>query len=257
MSKKIFVIPDTQVKAGVKLDHLTWAGQYAAAKKPDVIVQIGDFADMPSLSSYDVGKKSFEGRRYTTDIEVAHKAMEMFLAPIVAEQERMKRTKEKVWKPRLVLTYGNHEQRIVKAVEADPKLEGVLSLDDLGYKKYGWEVYPFLEPVKICDVMFNHYFPTGVMGRPTSTARALLIKMHMSCVGGHLPGLRFERDARADGRQITSVICGSFYQHTEDYMSPIVNRQHWHGIVVLHGVQDGEFDIMPVSMNYLKHKYGK
>jgi len=46
------------------IDHLTWAGQYAVDKKPDVIVHIGDHWDMPSLSHYDKGTKSFEGRRY-------------------------------------------------------------------------------------------------------------------------------------------------------------------------------------------------
>ena len=65
------IIPDTQVKRGVDLSYLEWIGKYIVDKKPDVIVQIGDFADMPSLSSYDVGKKSFEGRRYKDDIETA------------------------------------------------------------------------------------------------------------------------------------------------------------------------------------------
>ncbi len=71
------IIPDCQVKDGVDLSYLTWVGKYLAEKKPDVIVQIGDFADMPSLSSYDVGRKCFEGRRYKTDIDVTNKAMEM------------------------------------------------------------------------------------------------------------------------------------------------------------------------------------
>src|SRR6187431_2812527 len=58
------VIPDVQSKPGVQNDHLTWIGAYAVEKKPDVIVCIGDFWDFPSLSSYDKGKLSFEGRRY-------------------------------------------------------------------------------------------------------------------------------------------------------------------------------------------------
>ena len=56
------VIPDVQCKEGVDISHLEWIGKYAAEKKPDVIVCLGDFADMPSLSTYDIGKKSFEGR---------------------------------------------------------------------------------------------------------------------------------------------------------------------------------------------------
>ena len=56
MSRVHAVIPDCQVKPGQDYSFLRWVGNYLAEKKPDVIVQIGDFADMPSLSSYDVGK---------------------------------------------------------------------------------------------------------------------------------------------------------------------------------------------------------
>ena len=59
-SMKHLIIPDTQVKPNTPTEHLKWAGQYAAEKKPDVIVHIGDHWDMESLSSYDKGKKSFE-----------------------------------------------------------------------------------------------------------------------------------------------------------------------------------------------------
>ena len=78
---KHLVIPDTQVKPDQSVEHLRWAGQYAADKKPDVIVHIGDHWDMPSLSSYDVGTRSFEGRRYVRDIEAGIAGMEAFLEP--------------------------------------------------------------------------------------------------------------------------------------------------------------------------------
>src|SRR6187549_1879799 len=80
--KRILVLPDVQAKPGVDFSFLSRIGQYAVDKKPDVIVCIGDFADMPSLSSYDKGKKSFEGRRYKRDVEAAQFAMQAFLKPI-------------------------------------------------------------------------------------------------------------------------------------------------------------------------------
>jgi hypothetical protein len=40
----------------------------------------------------------------------------------------------------------------------DPKLDGVLSLKDLAYEEYGWEVHPFLEVVVVEGVAFSHYF---------------------------------------------------------------------------------------------------
>jgi hypothetical protein len=119
---KHLIIPDTQVKPNTPIDHLNWAGQYAVKMRPDVIVMIGDHWDMESLSSYDKGKKSFEGRRYTKDIEAGIVGMEAFLKPIRDEQARLRRNKEKQWNPRLVFTLGNHENRITRAIENDPML---------------------------------------------------------------------------------------------------------------------------------------
>ena len=159
---KILVIPDAQVKPDVPLDHLLHVGKFIADKKPDVIVCIGDFADMPSLSSYDKGKKSFENRRYIKDIESVHLAMGLMMQPIKKEIKRLKRNKKKQWRPRFVMTLGNHCERINRAIENDAILEGVISMDDLPYED--WEVYPFLEVVEIGGVSFSHYFTSGPMG---------------------------------------------------------------------------------------------
>lgn len=100
---KHLLIPDVQAKEGVPLEHLDWIGQYILDKKPDVIVQIGDFADMPSLSSYDKGKKSFEGRRYKKDIAAAREAMDRLLAPLKKYNAQQRATKHAQYKPRMVL----------------------------------------------------------------------------------------------------------------------------------------------------------
>jgi hypothetical protein len=70
------VLPDMQLKPGVPTEHIEWIAQYIVDKKPDVLVIIGDWADMPSLSSYDVGTKSFEGRKYRDDILAANDALQ-------------------------------------------------------------------------------------------------------------------------------------------------------------------------------------
>jgi hypothetical protein len=249
------LIPDTQVKPGVPLDHLEWAGRYMVDKKPDTVVMIGDFADMPSLSSYDVGKKQFEGRRYKDDVNATHEGMRRLLSPLWRYNSWAKKNHEKRYKPNLVLTYGNHEDRINRAVDSDPKLEGILSLSDLKYEFFGWKTVPFLEPIVIDGVAYCHYFPSGQLGRPVVSARSLLSKFHMSAVAGHQQGRDIAYGKRADGRNITALIAGSFYLHDEDYLSPFTN-QHWRGIYMFHEVQDGSFDEMAVSIRYLKRKYG-
>lgn len=248
------VIPDVQLRPGDDTKFLTAIGNYIVAKKPDVIICLGDFADMPSLSSYDVGKKSFEGRRYKADTECVVEGMHALLSPIIEHNETMRRTKHKLYAPRMVLTLGNHENRINRAVNDDPKLDGVLSTDDLKYKEWGWEVYPFLEVVIIDGIAYSHYFISGVMGRPINTAAACLAKKHQSCVQGHQQGLQIAMGHRADGTPITSIIAGSCYEHDEDYMGPQGNK-HWRGILVCHEVNNGAFDLMPVSLDYLKKKY--
>ena len=89
------VIPDTQCKPGFPTEHLEWVGKYAAEKKPDVIVHLGDHWDMPSLSIYDIGKKAFEGRTYQADIIAGNLAMDRLMKPIVNEINRLKRNKRK------------------------------------------------------------------------------------------------------------------------------------------------------------------
>lgn len=251
---KHFYIPDCQVKPTHDTSYLTRVGQYIVDKKPEVVICGGDFADMPSLSSYDVGTKSFEGRRYKDDIAATHRAMEHLLSPLREYNSKARKGHRERYLPRLVLTLGNHEQRIVKATNNDPKLDGVLSIEDLQYKEFGWEVYPFLDVVVIDGIAYSHYFTSGVLGRPCTTAAAQLNKKHMSCVAGHQQGLQIATGHRADGTRLTSIIAGSCYQHDEVYMGPQGNK-HWRGCLMLHEVHDGEFDLMPVSLGYLERRY--
>lgn len=248
------VIPDCQIRPGDNLDFLRRIGTYIVEKQPDVVIQIGDFADMPSLSSYDVGKKTFEGRRYKADIEATHLAMEALLEPLHTYNAKQQRTKHQQYHPRLVFTLGNHCDRISRAVNNDPKLDGTIGLSDLKYEEYGWEVYPYLQPVIIDGIAYCHFFVTGVMGRPCTSAQAQLVKHHMSVVSGHQQGLQIATGHKADGTRLTSVIAGSCYEHDEDYLGYQGNK-HWRGILMLHEVNSGSFDLMPVSLDYLRKKY--
>ena len=252
---RILVIPDTQCKPDIPMEHLTWAGKAIVDYKPDVVVHIGDHWDFPSLSSHDkAGSKYFEGKRYLADVEAGNKGMELLLAPLKAAQKTQKETKHKVYKPRLVFLMGNHEQRLARAVESNPMLEGLMTFNHLNTKD--WEVHNFLHPVFINGVGFNHYFPVGAMDRPAASPAAIISKLHMSCVAGHCQGKQVAYGKRADGKSICAIIAGSFYQHAESYMSNLGNT-HWRGLVVLNEVNDGAFDEMFLSMNYLKGKYGQ
>ena len=245
--QKHCVIPDVQAKPGVPLDHLRWAGEYIAEKKPDTIICIGDFADMASLSSYDRGTASAENKRYQYDLEAAHKAMELLMTPIV---------KEKDYKPRLVLTLGNHEDRINRYGNDNPALNGHVSVKDLGYEAWGWEVHPFKEVVKIDGISYTHFFYNHNTGKPYGGENldTRLKTIGMSFTMGHQQGLKTAMRELADGTRQRGMVCGSFYQHNEDYRGPQA-RHEWRGILIKHEVQDGNYDLMEVSMNYLRKRY--
>lgn len=235
------VIPDTQVKPGVNTDHLEWAGNYAAEKRPDAIVMIGDWFDMPSLSSYDKGKLAFEGRRYVDDIKSGRKAMERFLGALPSD-----------YKPRLVFTLGNHEHRVIRVADNNPEFAGKFSFDDLGLHDYGWEVHDFLKPVLVDGIEYCHYFTSGVMGRPVSSAATLLRERQRSCTQGHAQHTDIAIHKKT---QNIALFSGTFYQHDEDYLGYQGNNQR-RQIVIKHEVDgEGHYDPMFVSLKFLEKAY--
>lgn len=251
---KIAVMPDAQVKGTVNTDHLEAFGNYCAAKHPDVIVCIGDFADMPSLSQWDkAGSLSSEGSRYSEDIASAKRAMERFMLPILKEMAKG------AWNPRLVLTLGNHEHRITRAIEENPRhFEGVISLDDLPYKEFGWEVIPFLQMVEIAGIQFCHYFvnPTSLKKNVIGgTIDVKLKNLGFSFVMGHQQVYQAGHLFRTDGSHIQGLVHGAFYSHDEDYMGTQGNASHCRGAVFLNDAKDGNYDIMPLSLDFLLREW--
>ncbi len=236
------IIPDVQTKPGVPTDHLRWVGRYIADKRPDVIIQIGDFADMPSLSSYTLGRAQAEGTRYQEDIAAAQHAMSVLMEPIRAV---------KGYRPELHLTLGNHEERIDREADANPKFKGWISSKDLGYEKFGWKVHPFLKVVKIDGWEYAHYFITGAMGRPVSSAKAMLRERQTSCVQGHVQFTEIEVHRRT-GK--IGIFCGICYLHDEEYLGPQGNDTR-RQVVALHEVHDGYGDPSFISLNFLKARY--
>ena len=251
---KHLVIPDVQAKTGCSIDYLDAVGKYIVEKKPDVVVCLGDFADLPSLSMYDVGKKQFEGRRYKLDVEYAKGAMQVLLNPLWKYNYRAIKNKEKQYHPKLIMTLGNHENRINRVVESDPKFDGTISVSDLGYEQSGWEVFPYLEVATIDGICYSHYFSSGVLGRPVTSARALVQKKHVSCVMGHVQTMEIHTDYKGNGQRITGLFAGTCYEHNEDYLGAQGNN-YFRGIHMLYDVIDGEFNCHSLTLEYLKNKY--
>ncbi len=247
--RKHMVIPDTQIKPGERIDYLHWIGQYAAEKRPDVLVILGDWADMHSLSSYDRGKRSGENSRYLADIEAANKGLEVLFAGMGEFRPGL-----------MVCTLGNHEYRLERFVNDIPQLESTLSYDCFDFEKYGIRVAPFLQPVEIDGVLYCHYVCRNAKGRVVQTtkgapsAQAQIQRMGQSCTTGHAPGIDIATLA-GNERLLRGIIAGSCYLHDEKYLSPQGNM-YWRGIIVKHEVQNGDYSLMEVPLHYLERRYG-
>lgn len=250
-----FVIPDTQVKPGVPLQHLTAAGNYIVDKKPDVVVLIGDFADMHSLSSYDKGKKSFEGRRYRLDIEAAQEGLDALFEPLNNYNAVRARNKKKQYKPRIILTLGNHEYRIIRTIETEPILEGTISIEDLEYEKRGIEVYPFLQPVEVDGITYCHYAKQDNSKFPITRAHLIASKRFSSWTVGHRQTLDyFVSQNLVHGRRVQCLMAGAYYLHDEEYAQAQGN-QHWRGCVLKNEVVDGQYDPCFLSVDYMVREW--
>ena len=178
---KIAIVADTQCKPGEDLHYMRCLGMFLADKKPDVIVHIGDAIDFPSLSSYDKGKLSFEGRRLKEDIKAGIDGLYAMLNPVykvIAD--------DPTYSPRLVFCTGNHEDRFDRLANDMPELKGFVGIETLGLEHMGWEVYPYLKPCVIEGINFVHYLANPFTGKPYGgSALNQLKNVGASFVVGH------------------------------------------------------------------------
>lgn len=249
-TRRHFIVPDTQVKPKVPTAHVEWAGKYIADKRPDVIVVLGDWWDMPSLSVYDsAAKKIVNGYTVTKDYRAGCDAMERFMAPWCTLKN---------YRPRIIFTKGNHEHRIDRYLSDNPENDTLPDIDRY-LRNLGWEVHPFLHPVTVDRITYCHYFCKNSKGavhnskNGQSSAFAQCKNEMRSTVAGHKQGLDSALYQAGD-RRVRGIIAGSFYQHHEEYKSPQGN-DHWRGCLLLNDVRNGDYELCEVSLGYLRRKY--
>jgi len=248
----VIVIPDAHASPGQDFRRFRWLGRYISEVRAItdgrlVVVNIGDFADVLSLSYFDKGKRKAEGRRYSDDVDACRDAL---------CQLHMAAPKKGVeW----VTLLGNHEHRIDRATQEAPELYGAISTTDLGFEAHGHTVVPFLHLYEIEGVSFAHYMQSK-MGRAISGvnhARSLVLNGHTSLVVGHSHCLDAYWDAGYAGKPIRCLSVGHYYETPPaEYLVPAARARHWAGIVTLHNVANGDFDLETLRMDTLQQRYG-
>lgn len=254
-SRRHLIIPDPQVRPDEDLSHIDAAGLAIVRYRPDVIVVLGDLWDMPSLNRHEEkGSKELEGQRIRDDIDAGNVAFRRLVEPMENEIRRLAAGHRVRWTPECHFLFGNHEYRIDRAIAAEPKFEGVFGRADLDTRAF--QRHEFLEIVDIDGIAYSHYFANTHSGRPIGgSIDNRLNKIGRSFVQGHEQGFLY--GVRQFPGELTrhGLVAGSFYTHNERYRGP-QGTGEWRGIVVLNEVRDGNYDIMPLSMDYLLREFG-
>ncbi len=241
-------IPDTQVKDGVPIEHLRWAAEYAIEKKPDVIVLAMDWWDLPSLNAWESDFADYKTRDLVTDICAGLHGWDLFFSTL---------RKARGYTPEIIATEGNHDWRFVRAFRTDRRFGGGLpGPRHLVKRTPGVRLVPFLNIACVDGVHYSHYFVMPLTGKPIGgTAINRLNKLKFSYTQGHVQTKETAEQHLANGSVVRGLVAGAFYQHDEEYRGPQANA-HWRGILYKHEVHAGNYDLMEVSMDFLRRTYG-
>ena len=230
-----------------------WLSALIHDLKPDVVINLGDGADMPSLSGYDKGRKSFQGRTYRADIDAHLDFQDRLWSPLRRYKKRL---------PRSIYLIGNHEHRISRAIDVQPELEGAISLNDLQLDNWYDEIvhYEGSTPgtIDVDGIQYAHYFVSGVMGRAISgehLATSLLSKRFVSSTCGHSHLADYSVRTNGQGRKIMGTVAG-VYQDYECDWAGVTQDLWWKGVVFKRNVVNGVYDPEFISLNTIKKEYG-
>lgn len=254
MGKTYLIVPDQHSVPYHNNDRADWLSRLTIELRPDVVVNMGDAADMESLSAYDKGTRSFVGRSYRKDIEAHLDFQDRWWTPV-------RRTKKKL--PFRVVLEGNHEHRIERALDLSPELVGTIGFDDLAFKDFYDEVirYDGANPgiIELDGILFSHFFVTGISGRPTGgehPAHMLLAKAKQSACAAHSHLWDFTTQLTQAGKPWNGLIAGCYQDFNNPWAGSTAN--FWkRGVTILRDVNDGGYDLEFVSIDRMKREYGQ
>lgn len=253
--KRHIWIPDTQVRKGVETNHIRAAARAVVDYKPDEVIIGGDWWDFPSLNSHsEKGSAELENTRYQEDLDAGNEAFEMFCKPIEAEQKRLAKGRKKRWNLGKHFLRGNHEDRADRVARNDPKWQGVIGSHNCQTRDF--QVHPFLEILELDGIAYSHFFQSTHSHRAIGgSIQSMLSRIGRTFTMGHVQGFAYGAVPYPGNLRRHGLVAGSFYQHCEGYRGP-QGRDEWRGIVVKNEVANGDYSIMPLTLDYLLRKYG-
>lgn len=247
------VIPDSHANPQYNNDRADLLGKLILDLRPDVVINLGDMWDFPSLATYDKGKKSFWGKTYLKDLESGLEFDDRIWSPIKKAKKR---------RPYSIFIEGNHENRVKKAIELQSELDGIISFDQLELDRNYDEVVEYSGDTpgvtEVSGINYSHFFISGILGRPISGEHAayqLITKEFSSCTCGHSHVLSFSSKTTAQGKRINGLVAGVYQDYNSDWAGER-NRLWWRGVVIKRNVESGNYDPEFVSLEQLRKYYG-
>jgi len=223
------------------------------------IVDGGDFADMPALSSYDKGKASAENKRIDTDLLYSRDARKRMMQPVLAYLEKLKAGHRRLPKVHFIVCLGNHENRWVRFKNDNPAWFDFEDIDNdvTQAAELGAKVVPFLVPVEIAGIHFCHYYykkdSRYAIGGVTP-ARALATFLKRSAVSFHTHEWHVHCERSILG-VVKCLYAACYYEHDEHYPGPQGHANITRALTVLHDCKDGDFKEVKHMLDDLKAKY--
>lgn len=247
--KTHLVIGDAHSSPKVSNRRFDWLANFIEDKRPDVIVDIGDWGDFDSIGKYNKGNKSSWGQSYKRDVDCFLDASKRAFGRIVSI---------KGYSPRIERLGGNHEEgRINKCIDANPELDGTIKIDDLKLREHGAFYTPFLK-VKIIDgIAYSHYFYDKDSRYALGSARQVLNKKHQSSSWGHSHLFDYAEGTKGDGTRISALNVGCFLDPNQSmgYAGPQARDRWRSGLVLKHGVNQGQYDLEWYSIERIQREY--
>lgn len=248
----VLLVPDTHAMPGDNLDRFAKLMAYLDSRNIQLskLVHIGDLWDFASLCSHDKDLPEWNDRSLEDDIQAGLSAFDWLVSIAHA-----------FGKADIHIIEGNHEDRYNKWMKSDNRLrtsgfpKTVQQLLKTNRPSVPHRYHPFLKPVTLNGAVFQHYFVSGVMGRPQGGehhANNLIKSQHASCVCGHSHLLSTATRTRADGTKLHALVGGCFVDPNGDFSyAKAAKKLWWNGVHLLHFYAPGEFDVESINLERL------
>lgn len=256
MSKTVVVFTCAHASPNIPNDRFTWLGNFLYDLRPDMVIDLGDGADMKSLNTYDTRyPQAIVAQNYEADIDCYNDAQERL---------RWKFKHHKKKRPTWIGFEGNHENRIKKAIASDPRMAGSkygISFShlqtDLWFDEY--HEYSHSAPTLVAydGILYGHYVSSGNYGSAMSSkhhGHALLEKLACSVTVGHSHKLHYYHKADAKPKALNGLVCGCFKGEKEDWAGQ-ANDEWTAGVAIKRYVENGTYDFEWKSMKALQAEY--